>query len=267
MKFGRIFEVGEIVIRGENVTAGYENNPEANASAFTNGWFRTGDQGIMDDEGYVTITGRLKEIINRGGEKISPREVDEILLNHPDVVQSLAFAMPHPQLGEDIVAAVVLKEGAAPSELEIRQFAAESLADYKVPAQIIFMDEIHKGPTGKLQRIGLAERLGITPNLPNLNEVVDWTPPRNELEEFLSEIWCDVLALKADNGKPAVGVHARFLNLGGDSITATQIVARIRHALEIEFSLIEMFDLPTIAQQAELVEKYILTDSVSLQEG
>ncbi|MEM8859857.1 MAG: AMP-binding protein, partial [Chloroflexota bacterium] len=91
-------ETGEIVIQGENVTAGYENNPEANAKAFTNGWFRTGDQGVIDADGYVTITGRLKEIINRGGEKISPREVDEVLLNHPAVVQSLAFAVPHPHL-------------------------------------------------------------------------------------------------------------------------------------------------------------------------
>lgn len=256
-------QTGEIVIQGENVTDGYENNPEANAKAFTNGWFRTGDQGIIDADGYVTITGRLKEIINRGGEKISPREIDEVLLNHPAVVQSLAFAMPHPQLGEDIVAAVVLADGAAPTQLEIRQFAAEHLADFKVPAQIIFMDEIPKGPTGKLQRIGLAERLGIEPVLPNLDDIGDWTPPRNELEEFLSEIWADVLSLKAENGRTAVGVHARFLNLGGDSITATQIVSRIRHSLEIEMSLIEMFDLPTIAEQAELVEKYILLSELA----
>lgn len=251
-------ETGEIVIQGENVTAGYENNPEANATAFTNGWFRTGDQGVIDADGYVTITGRLKEIINRAGEKISPREVDEVLLNHPAVVQSLAFALPHPHLGEDIVAAVVLAAGTAPTQLEIRQFAAEHLADFKVPAQIIFMDEIPKGATGKLQRIGLAERLGIKPELPNLDAVQDWTPPRNDLERFLSVIWADVLALKAENGRPAVGIHARFLDLGGDSITATQIVSRIRHGLEIELSLIEMFDLPTIAEQAELVEKYVL---------
>ena len=257
-------EIGEIVIQGENVTAGYENNPEANAKAFTNGWFRTGDQGVIDADGYVTITGRLKEIINRGGEKISPREVDEVLLNHPAVVQSLAFAVPHPHLGEDIVAAVVLNGGKRPTELEVRQFAAESLADFKVPAQIIFMDEIPKGPTGKLQRIGLAERLGIEPVLPNLEAIADWTAPRNELETFLAEIWADVLVLKAADGRPAVGVHARFLELGGDSITAMQIVSRIRHAFEIEFSLIEMFDLPTIAEQAELVEKYILISDLSM---
>ena len=104
---------GEIVIRGPNVMAAYENNPKANADAFYDGWFRTGDQGVMDDDGYVTITGRLKEIINRGGEKISPREVDEIMMEHPAVQQCVTFGMPHDMLGEDVAAAVVLKQGAA----------------------------------------------------------------------------------------------------------------------------------------------------------
>jgi acyl-CoA synthetase (AMP-forming)/AMP-acid ligase II len=154
--------VGEIVIRGDNVTLGYENNPEANAENFTNGWFRTGDQGVMDDDGYLTITGRLKEIINRGGEKISPREVDDVLMDHPAVQQVVTFAMPHPKLGEEVAAAVVLREGAEATEQDIRQFAAVHLADFKVPRKVLFLDEIPKGATGKLQRIGLAEKLGIT---------------------------------------------------------------------------------------------------------
>ena len=103
---------GEIVIRGPNVTAGYQNNAKANAEAFTNGWFRTGDQGVLDADGYLSITGRLKEIINRGGEKISPREVDEVLMDHPAVRQVVTFAVPHDKLGEDVAAAVVLREGA-----------------------------------------------------------------------------------------------------------------------------------------------------------
>ncbi len=153
--------IGEIVIRGDNVTKGYKNNPEANATAFTAGWFRTGDQGVMDDDGYFRLTGRLKEIINRGGEKISPREVDEVLLDHPAVAQVVTFAVPHDKLGEDVAAAVVLAEGAAADEQAIRQFAAEKLADMKVPRKILFLDEIPKGATGKLQRIGLAEKLGL----------------------------------------------------------------------------------------------------------
>ncbi|BBK40192.1 AMP-dependent synthetase [Allostella vacuolata] len=155
-------EVGEVVIRGDNVTAGYAANPEANAKAFTDGWFRTGDQGMLDAEGYLTITGRLKELINRGGEKISPREVDEVLMDHPAVDQALTFSMPHDKLGEEVAAVVVLVEGSSAVEQELREFVARRLADFKVPRRIVFLAEIPKGATGKLQRIGLAQRLGIS---------------------------------------------------------------------------------------------------------
>ena len=155
-------EVGEIVIRGPNVSSGYENNPAANAEAFTDGWFRTGDQGVMDAEGYVTITGRLKEIINRGGEKISPREIDEAILDHPAVRQVVAFAMPHPRLGEEVAAAAVLRQGMEATPRELQEFAGQRLADFKVPRRILLMDDIPKGPTGKIQRIGMAEKLGLT---------------------------------------------------------------------------------------------------------
>jgi acyl-CoA synthetase (AMP-forming)/AMP-acid ligase II len=154
-------ETGEIVIRGANVTAGYESNPKANAEAFTNGWFRTGDQGVMDVDGYVSITGRLKEIINRGGEKVSPREVDEILMDHPAVAQVVCFGMPHPKLGEEVAAAVVLRDGQQVGERELQSFVSARVAEYKVPKKILFMEEIPKGATGKLQRIGLAAKLGL----------------------------------------------------------------------------------------------------------
>ena len=152
---------GEIVIRGDNVTSGYENNPTANAECFVNSWFRTGDQGVMDNDGYLTITGRLKEIINRGGEKISPREVDDVLMDHVAVQQCVTFAIPHKSLGEEVAAAVVLRDGEDADEKDIRAFAAERLATFKVPRKIIILDEIPKGATGKLQRIGLAEKLGV----------------------------------------------------------------------------------------------------------
>ncbi len=154
-------DIGEIVIRGDNVSSGYENNPKANEESFTDGWFRTGDQGIIDEDGYISITGRLKEIINRGGEKISPREVDEVLMGHPAVQQCVTFAVPHPKLGEEVAAAVVLGEGPKADESEIRTFTAEHLADFKVPHKILILDEIPKGATGKLQRIGMAEKLGL----------------------------------------------------------------------------------------------------------
>lgn len=153
--------VGEVVIRGTNVMSGYRASPEANAAAFVDGWFRTGDQGVFDAEGYLRLTGRLKEIINRGGEKISPREIDEVLLDHPAVAEAICFALPHEKLGEDVAAAVVLREGAVLSEGELRDHVAARLAAMKVPRRIVFLAEIPRGATGKLQRIGLARKLGL----------------------------------------------------------------------------------------------------------
>jgi len=156
---------GEVVISGPNVTPGYEGNPEANAKSFFEAegrrWFRTGDQGAFDEDGYLHLTGRLKEIINRGGEKVSPLEVDGVLMDHPAIAQCVTFALPHPKLGEEVAAAVVLKDGAEATEQEIRSFAGERVADFKVPRKVVILDEIPKGATGKLQRIGLAEKLGL----------------------------------------------------------------------------------------------------------
>lgn len=152
---------GEVCIKGNNVTPGYENNEKANSESFTNGWFRTGDQGYLDEDGYLKITGRIKEIINRGGEKVSPLEVDDILMEHPAVQQIVTFAMPHKMLGEEVAAAVVLADGAEVTDKQLQDYAAEHLAQFKVPKKIIFLDEIPKGATGKMQRIGLADKLGL----------------------------------------------------------------------------------------------------------
>tara|TARA_B100001248_G_scaffold75353_1_gene54240 strand:+ start:107 stop:1630 length:1524 start_codon:yes stop_codon:yes gene_type:complete len=156
---------GEVVISGSNVTPGYENNFEANKKSFFyfegERWFRTGDQGAFDHEGYLSLTGRLKEIINRGGEKISPLEVDEVLMDHPSVAQVVTFAVPHEKLGEDVAAALVLEEGSEVTESDLRAFASGRMVDFKVPKQIVILSEIPKGATGKLQRIGLAEKLGL----------------------------------------------------------------------------------------------------------
>jgi len=152
---------GEVVVRGHNVTAGYENNPSANEKSFTNGWFRTGDEGVLDEQGYLRLTGRIKEIINRAGEKVSPLEIEDALLQHPAVQQAVAFAMPSRLFGEDVAAAAVLREGEVVETEALRRFVAGRLADFKVPKAIVFLPEIPKGPTGKLQRIGLAARLGL----------------------------------------------------------------------------------------------------------
>ena len=160
-----IMGTGEVVISGDNVTPGYENNLEANEKSFFEidgeRWFRTGDQGAFDEDGFLYLTGRLKEIINRGGEKISPLELDSILLDHPEIKQVVTFAVPHPKLGEEVAAAVVLSQGSKLGEKDIRGFAKEKMADFKVPRQIVILDEIPKGATGKMQRIGMAEKLGL----------------------------------------------------------------------------------------------------------
>ena len=152
---------GEIVVRGANVMSGYIDNPAATREAFHGDWLRTGDQGFMDADGYVKVTGRLKELVNRGGEKIAPLEVDDALLAHPAVAEACAFAAPHPRLGEDVAAMVVLKDGAQVDERALQAFVGRRLARFKVPRQIIFAAELPKGATGKVQRIGLAAALGL----------------------------------------------------------------------------------------------------------
>lgn len=143
-------EVGEVAVRGANVTSGYHNNEAANAAAFTNGWFRTGDYGILDERGYLTLVGRLKELINRGGEKISPVEVDEALLSHDGVIEAVAFGVPDDKYGEAVAAAVVLKPGTTVEE--VRAHVATRLAPFKVPTVIHTTDAIPKTATGKVQR-------------------------------------------------------------------------------------------------------------------
>jgi acyl-CoA synthetase (AMP-forming)/AMP-acid ligase II len=149
--------VGEVAVRGPNVMDGYEANPAANAEAFANGWFRTGDQGMLDASGYLSLSGRIKELINRGGEKIAPREIDEVLLRHPAVAEAVTFGIPHPSWGEEVAAAVVLSGDV--DKRELTDFCREYLADYKVPRQLYFVTEIPRTATGKVQRRHVAAAL------------------------------------------------------------------------------------------------------------
>ncbi|MBZ5525932.1 MAG: acyl--CoA ligase [Acidobacteriia bacterium] len=150
-------QLGEVVIQGPNVIDGYENNPEANAKSFTDGWFRTGDQGHIDADGYLHLTARLKELINRGGEKIAPLEIDEVMLTHPAVAEAVAFGMPHPTWGEEVAVAVVLKEPQPESALI--EHCKRHLADFKVPKKVMIVDKIPRTATGKIQRRAVAEAL------------------------------------------------------------------------------------------------------------
>ena len=227
------------------------NNPEANANAFAGGWFRTGDQGYVDDQGYVFLTGRLKELINRGGEKISPREVDEVLLDHPAVAQAVTFGMPDARLGEEVAAAVIVRDPTV-TEAQLRRFAAARLAYFKVPRRIVLLAEIPKGPTGKLQRIGLAAKLGLTDENRAPAEPVEFVRPRDAVEELVAGMWREILSLGE------VSVLAHFLDLGGNSLQAMQLASRIRERLDIDLALIDLFDAPTIAAQAGLIRTYLL---------
>jgi len=238
---------GEVAIRGVNVTRGYLRNPDANSAAFTDGWLRTGDEGVIDEDGYLTLLGRLKEVINRGGEKISPLEVDAALMAHPAVEQAITFPAPHTSLGEEVAAAVVLRPAMKVSERQLREFVGTRLAHFKVPKRVIFVDSIPLGPTGKPQRIGLAQRLDVSID-GTVTTSSPYVAPQTAVEEILASIWVTLIHGASD------GVHEHFFYAGGDSALAAQFVARIRDTLRIDMSLLTFFDNPTIAALGSVVE-------------
>ena len=241
-------KMGEILIRGQGVTSGYENNPAANKVSFTQGWFRTGDQGYLDSEGYLYITGRIKEIINRGGEKIAPLEIDNILMKHPAVQQAVTFPITHPTLGEDIAAAVVLKKTKAVTRQELQSFVAKHLADFKIPRRIIFLSDIPKGPTGKIQRLKLAAQLKLSAEkAPQSSLPKPATMKRSAWISTLMEIW------KAVMGLTEIDPDDNFFQMGGDSIQAAQILARIKNTFGVELSYVIFLNAPTVDGMASAI--------------
>jgi acyl-CoA synthetase (AMP-forming)/AMP-acid ligase II/thioesterase domain-containing protein/acyl carrier protein len=253
-------EKGEVAFRGANVTLGYEDNPAANQAAFVNGWFRSGDQGYLDNEGYLYITGRLKELINRGGEKIAPLEVDEVLLCHPAVAEAVTFSIPHTTLGEDVAAAVVIRQNMSVTEREIREFASHRLADFKVPRRVFIVDEIPKGPTGKVQRIGLAETLRVTqPDLWAKHQKADYAAPTNSTEEVLANLWAKLFSLER------ISKDDDFFRLGGDSLLAARLFAQIDKVLGKRLPLGTLFEAPTVHELAEAVQKGGWSSLVTIQ--
>jgi acyl-CoA synthetase (AMP-forming)/AMP-acid ligase II/pimeloyl-ACP methyl ester carboxylesterase len=205
---------GEIAIRGASVMNGYEANPAANADAFVDGWFRTGDQGRLDADGYLVLTGRLKEQINRGGEKISPFEIDTALLRHPEVAEAVAFAFPHPTLGEEIAAAVVLRPHARATADDLQTFLRAGVAPFKMPKRILTLKQIPKGPTGKIQRRQMAALLGM-----------DGSRPQPAADTAAADgLEAELLALFRDTLKDTtVGPGDDFFERGGDSLMAMQM--------------------------------------------
>ena len=241
-------ETGEIAIRGDSVTCGYEQDPGANLGAFSNGWLRTGDQGYQDQDGYLFIAGRLKEMINRGGEKVWPTEIDAVLLNHPSVAQAVSFAVPDARLGEEVGAAIVLRAHASANERDILDFAAQRLADFKLPRHLVIVDEIPKGPTGKIQRTGLAKALGLLRE-GELRGSRQFVAARTAVERSLVDIWQRVLKYEP------IGVADQFLDLGGDSILATLVLSRIRDRLHVDLQPRDLFESGTISNLAAAITR------------
>jgi oxalate---CoA ligase len=241
---------GEVVIRGPNVLRGYENNPEANAAAFVDGWFRTGDEGVLDDEGYLTITGRLNEIINRGGEKIAPREIDDAIVDHPGVAAAATFPVAHPTLGEELAAAIVLKPGAALTEQALLTHLRKRLADFKIPRHLAFVERIPKGPTGKVQRRELARLLGLA-DAAGSGRAARRDPdrPATPLEARLQVVWQQTLE------REHVGLHENFFMLGGDSLQGVELLTAIDQALGHSLPQSALVVAGTVAQMAELIER------------
>lgn len=230
---------GEIVLRGPTVMTGYAHNPEANRQAFRDGWFRTGDLGYVDEEGFLFLTGRIKEMINRGAEKILPYEIEEVLAQHPAVQEAAVFGIPHSRLGEDVGAAVVVRPTATVTALELRRTVAERLAGFKVPRRIIFVTDIPKGRTGKYQRAKLADYLGF-------HDMIEGTPyenPVGPLENKLAEIWGTLLSIEK------IGRLDDFFNLGGDSLLGLAMLCVVEDECNCQLD-------PSVLAESTTLEKF-----------
>jgi acyl carrier protein len=230
-------ESGEIVVRGPEVFDGYENDDRANRAAFRDGWFRTGDVGRIDRDGFVYVAGRHTDIINRGGTKVAPNEIEAALVKHPQVIEAAAFAVAHPTLGQDLAAAVVLRDTV--SESELRRFLRAGLATFKVPTRIIDVARLPRGSSGKIDRSELAALVNQT--------IQQSEPPIGREETEIARIFADVLKT------PTVGRRDNFFDLGGDSLSATHVLTAVDAALGVSIGMDVLFDCPTVSEFAAAI--------------
>ncbi len=240
-------EAGEIVVRGPSVFDGYENDAEANAAAFLDGWFRTGDRGSFDAGGYLTIESRMKEIINRGGEKIAPHEIDTVLMRHADVALATTFATPHPTLGEEVAAAIVPRPGAAPTDRDLGDFARRHLAAFKVPRRFVFVDAIPTGPTGKIKRAELAAAFGLDAPAKREGKSTPGSAARDDLERVLVDLLEDLLRVTS------IGCDDDIIALGADSLTAVELAIAVEKKTGIALPIEAIWSrATTVAELASL---------------
>jgi len=244
--------IGEITVKGPNVIRGYAGHKAPDKESFANGWFRTGDQGYIDSDGYLFISGRLKEIINRAGEKIQPLEIDRLLQTHPAVKEAVTFGVPHEQLGEEIAAAVVLKKNKTITEKQLQEFTAAELADFKIPRQIIFLENFPMGATRKKQRMNLAHQLGfITETSASDDHVILDTQPITPTEKHLVTLWKRILNV------PIIKRHDNFLDLGGDSLLAVKLLVQIKKEFGMDLPSYVFFKALTLKQTALEIDSLI----------
>lgn len=248
---------GSVFVRGTNVFDGYENDAAATATAFTNGWYGTGDEGMFDEDGYLFLTGRVKETINRGGEKISPSEVDAALLRHPAVAAAATFPIPHATLGEEVAAAVVPDDGASITEAALADFLRRHLTAFRVPRRILVVDAIPVGPTGKVQRHALAAAFGLDDTATDPPAAPDSADREaTPLERQLQALWGQTLEL------PHVGLHDDFFLLGGDSLQAVELFLRIEETLGRRLPRSVLFEAGTVADMARQIEDAAPADCI-----
>ena len=241
---------GEVVLRGPTVMAAYLDNPEANREAFREGWFRTGDIGRMDADGFLFLAGRRKELINRGAQKIFPQEVDDALIRHPAVADAAAFAIPHRSLGEDVAACAILREGERVSERELREYASERLAPFKVPRRIFFVPSIPKTAPGKPKRLDLTRQFGDAPAAARPDAGPGTSGQPTETESLLLAIWAVVLGIEPPR------VDDDFFDLGGDSLSAASMLRRVFDSVgpgHEQFVQAEFLNRPTVASLAQIL--------------
>nr|WP_231402876.1 AMP-binding protein [Caenimonas aquaedulcis] len=242
-------QIGEVVVSGANLMGGYDADPKENERLFSEVGFRTGDLGYLDADGYLFLTGRVKDMINRGGEKVSPHEVDQLLLSHPAVADAASFAVPHATLGEDVGAVVVLRDGAKATQEELTAFLRDRLAFFKIPRVMHFIDAIPRGANGKLQRAVLTERFGKAAAAA-AGARAEFVAPQDPVGKLIASMWQDIL--KVD----AVGMNDDFFALGGESLKAASFVNALQQKWGDTLYVSSVFDAPTLARYENYLKQH-----------
>lgn len=248
---------GEVCVKGPSVTDGYMENPAANAESFIDGWFHTGDEGVLDQDNYLTVTGRIKERINRGGEKISPNEIDSCLMAHPDVAEAVSFAAPDELYGQVVACAVRLTPEGAKNHKDdiavaasVRKHVGEKLADFKVPAFVFVTDSIPKNATGKVQRRHVAEHF--LAKVSELRSLAAIAAAGQDTSAIVAAVWREVLGERfTDSDIPEEG--ADFFLSGGNSVRAMQAVSRLRESTGLDLPAAFVFMYRTFVQMVDAV--------------